>query len=78
MALQDMELGPAEGVTQTEFDAHTHSYRRVDQVGVDDSQAYGSPSRVTIVDDTEVNVGQPKNVKAVGVTVSTQQTNVPT
>jgi hypothetical protein len=79
MAIQSMQLDPAAGgVSQAEFDAHTHNYRRVDQIGIDDLQNYSSPTRVTVVDDSEVNVGGSKAGKAIGVTVSTQQTEVPT
>lgn len=79
MAIRSVLIDPAAGgVSQVTFDTHTHNYRRVDGVGIDDAASYGSPSRVSMVDDSEVNVGNPKAGKSIGVTVSTQPTATPT
>ena len=79
MAIQSMLIDPAAGgVSQAAFDAHTHDYRRVDQIGVDDVAAYSSPNTTAIVDDTEVVAAEQGRVRSIGVTVSTQQTGAPT
>jgi hypothetical protein len=79
MAIQSFQLDPAAGgVSQAEFDSHTHGYRRLDQIGIDDVTNYSSPNRATVTDDAEVSIGEQARARAVGVTVSTQQTAVPT
>ena len=65
------------GVSQVEHDAHTHNYRKFIQLGVDGVGNYASPVRTDIVDDSEVNLTDSNKVAAVGVTVSTQPTEIP-
>ena len=82
MALQSFKLDPAGGggISQAAFDAHTHKYRRIEQIGIDDDNEFGSPIRTDIIDDAEVIVGASyaKGADAIGVTVATQETEVPT
>ena len=79
MAIQSFQIDPAAGgVSQAEFDAHTHSYRKVTQLGVDERDQYNSPSRVTIVDDTESFAATAQDLEAVGITVATEATSTPT
>jgi hypothetical protein len=65
------------GVSQATFDAHTHPYRKITELGVDGQGTYGSPQRVAIVDDSEVNITDANKVAAVGITVDTQETGIP-
>lgn len=65
------------GITQETFDAHTHSYRKITQLGVDATKGYSSPAKVDIVDDSEVNTNDNQDTEAVGITVSTQPTSTP-
>lgn len=81
MAIQSFQIDPgAGGVSQAEFDNHTHGYRRIDGIGIDDTYTYADPARETVVDDTETSVGADyaKGAESIGVTVSTSQTSVPT
>ncbi len=75
MAIEKVYL--SDGVPQSAFDAHTHNYRKFTQVGVDGVGNYGSPVRVSIVDDSEVNLTDGNKVAAVGITVATQPTGTP-
>ena len=74
MAKQTEEIT---GVSQTTYDVHTHNYRKFTQIGVDGVGSYASPVRTDIVDDSEVNLTDSNKVAAVGITVSTQATEVP-
>ena len=65
------------GVSQSEFDVHTHNYRKLVQIGVDGTGAYTSPVRTPITDDSEVTATDANKVNVVGVTVGTQPTEVP-
>jgi hypothetical protein len=49
----------------------------VDEIGIDDANAYTTPDRATVVDDSEVTAGGSKAGKRIGLTVSTQATDVP-
>jgi len=60
------------------FDNHTHAYRKITQIGADTSKFYDGPTRTDIVDNSEVFVTPMNDVEAVAVTVSTEQTEVPT
>jgi len=75
MAKQTEEV--AAGVSQVTFDAHTHSYRKLTQVGADSTKTYATPDRTDVVDDSEVFAADNTDMEAVGVTVSTQPTGVP-
>ena len=67
----------ADGVSQGIFDAHTHNYRKLTQIGVDGVGIYTSPVRTNIADDSEVTATDSNKVNVVGVTVSTQPTSAP-
>ncbi len=68
---------PGGGVGQSEFDVHTHNYRKFTEVGVDGVGNYASPVRTAIVDDSEVNLTDSNKVASVGITVATAATEVP-
>ncbi len=76
MAIQEMQLDP-NGVDGATFDAHTHNYRKMTQLGVDGVGSYASPVRTNVVDNSEVNLTDSNKVSAVGITVSTQPTSTP-
>ena len=82
MAIQSVQIDPAGGggggVSQGEFDAHTHDYRRIDTIGNDSNTGYTSPNRATLVDDGEVNPSGESRIRSIGIAASTQQTGVPT
>lgn len=79
MAIQSFQLDPAAGgVSQSEFDAHTHAYRKITRVGADDDDKFLSPSWENIVDDTDTIASTSVDMEAVGITVATEQTEVPT
>ena len=59
------------------FDAHTHSYRKLMQLGVDSQKTYASPARVDILDNQEVNVSDNTDLEVVGLTTETSPTGVP-
>ena len=65
------------GVSQSEFDAHTHNYRKLTTIGVDNSKNWVGPAYETVLDDQEVHVTDGSDAEAIGVTVSTQPTGVP-
>lgn len=76
MAIEKVYIS-GEGVGQAVFDAHTHDYRKLTQIGVDGVGSYASPVRENIVDDGEVNLSDSNKVAAVGITVATQPTGTP-
>ena len=51
MAREEIEYPT--GVPQSTFDTHTHNYRKITWVGVDDDDKYLSPDKMEIVDDAE-------------------------
>ena len=67
----------ADGVPQGAFDAHTHNYRKITGVGVDDDDKYLTPDKMTIVDDAETVAATAVDAEAVGITVATLPTGVP-
>lgn len=75
MAREEVEYPT--GVSQSSFDTHTHNYRKFMQLGVDGQGSYNSPVRTDIVDDSEINLTDSNKVGAVGITVSTEATEVP-
>lgn len=75
MAIEKIYL--SEGVSQVEFDAHTHNYRKLTQIGGDAGKNWSSPVRVDIVDSQEVYVGDQQDLEGVGVTVTTSPTSTP-
>jgi hypothetical protein len=79
MALQSFQLDPAGGVgvSQAEFDSHTHAYRKITRVGADDDDKFGSPSWETIVDNADTVAFSIVDMEAVGITVATEQTGTP-
>lgn len=73
-----MELDPnAGGVSEATFNAHTHNYRKITQIGGDSAKNWASPIRVDVIDGQEVNVYDTQDLEGVGVTVSTQPTSTP-
>ena len=78
MAIQEMELDPnAGGISQATFDAHTHNYRKLTQIAVDNSKNWIGPAYETVLDDQLVHVTDGADIEAIGVTVSTQPTSAP-
>ena len=65
------------GVGLTTFDAHTHNYCKITQLGVDGTGNYATPQRIAIADDSEVDITDANKCAAVGITSSTQATEVP-
>ena len=79
MALQSFQIDPAAGgVSQSEFDSHTHNYRQVTQIGVDERDQYDSPTRSALTDDAETVAATSQDLEAVGITVATAPTSTPT
>ena len=79
MALQAFQLDPAAGgVSQATFDAHTHSYRKITRIGGDNDDKWASPTWVDVVDDDDTHASESVDLEAVGITVSTEQTETPT
>ena len=79
MALQSFQLDPAGGgVSQATFDAHTHAYRKITRVGADDDDKFASPTWENIIDDGDTVAASSVDMEAVGITVATEQTEVPT
>lgn len=79
MALQSFQLDPAGGgVSQETFDIHTHGYRKITRIGADADDKWASPTWVDIVDDGDTHASENIDLEAVGVTVSTEQTEPPT
>ena len=80
MTIQSFQLDPASGgVSQATFDSHTHGYRKFKQIGVSKDHLYTPVERFDIVDDAEVVAmsGNNLDLEAVGITVATEQTEVP-
>ena len=67
----------ATGVAQATFDIHTHNYRKITWIGVDDDDKYVTPDKMEIVDDAETVAATAVDAEAVGVTVATLPTGVP-
>ena len=81
MTIQSFQLDPASGgVSQAAFDGHTHSYRKIAQIAVSKDHLYTPVDRFDIVDDSEVVAfcGNNLDIEAVGVTVATEETEIPT
>ena len=78
MAIQSFQLDPAAGgVSQAEFDAHTHGYRKIIRIGADSDDKWGSPTWVVVSDDGDTHAAENVDLEAVGVTVSTESTGTP-
>ena len=82
MAMQSFQLDPAAGgVSQSVFDAHAHSYRKLTKLTGDDDDGWSSPVSVDVVDDAGVHLnaggGNPPDLEAVGVEVATAPTSTP-
>jgi len=78
MALVSFQLDPATGgVSQSEFDAHTHTYRKVTQIAADISKNWVIPTRTDVIDDTETWVTDDNDLEAIGITVATSSTGTP-
>ena len=75
MAREEVEYPT--GVSQSVFDGHTHNYRKLTQIGGDADDKWASPTLVDVVDDTTTEAHEAVDLEAVGVTVSTQPTEVP-
>lgn len=56
---------------------HTHSYRKLTRIGVDDDDKWGSPEWVDVVDDADTYAGTAVDLEAAGVTVATAETSTP-
>ena len=67
----------AAGVSQAVFDAHSHNYRKIIGIGVDDDDKYLTPDKMDIVDDAETVAATNVDAEAVGVTVATLPTSTP-
>lgn len=69
----------ADGVPQSEFDAHAHNYRKITQVGISVDHLYDPVLRYDVIDDAEVVafIGNNADAEAVGITVSTELTTTP-
>ena len=69
----------SDGVPQPTFDAHTHNYRKLNEVAVSVDHLYTDVLRYPVTDDTETVaiVGSNADLEAVGVTVATQPTSTP-
>ena len=67
----------ADGVPQSEFNAHTHNYRKLTQIGGDADDKWNSPTLIDVVDNAITHAAESVDLEAVGVTVSTQPTEVP-
>jgi len=79
MAIQSFQLDPAAGgVSQSEFDNHTHKYRKLMTLGVDASKQFSSPVRSDLVDNSEIFVIDGTDLEAVALTVATEESEIPT
>jgi len=74
MAIEKVYL--SEGVSQSIFDTHTHNYRKITQLGVDQT-AWGNPVRVNVIDNAEVHAEDGTDLESVGVTVAILPTSTP-
>lgn len=78
MAMQSFQLDPAAGgVSEATFNAHTHNYRKITWIGVDDDDKYLSPDKTEIVDDAETVAASSVDAEAMGITVATSPTSTP-
>lgn len=75
MAIEKVYL--SEGVSTVDFNAHTHNYRKMTQIGADADDKWASPTLVDIVDDTTTHAKEHVDLEAVGVTVATLPTSTP-
>ena len=75
MAIEKVYI--SDGVLQSAFDAHTHNYRKITWIGVDDDDKYLTPDKMEILDDAETVAATAVDAEAVGVTVATQLTSPP-
>jgi len=79
MTLQTFQLDPAAGgVSQATFDAHTHGYRKITRIAGDSDDKFASPTWADVVDDADTHASESVDLEAVGITVATEQTEVPT
>lgn len=65
------------GVSQDEFDAHTHNYRKLTRVGVDTKKGWTSPNWEDVVDGGDTHVAGNTDIEAAGITVTTSPTGPP-
>ena len=65
------------GVSQSVFSAHTHKYRKITQLGVDQSSGWTNPSITDIVDDSLVTAEDGTDLEGVGIAVATSETEAP-
>ena len=78
MAIESFQLDPAAGgVSQATFDEHTHNYRKITRIGVDDDDKFLSPTWTDIVDDSDNIADSAVDLEAAGVTVATSPTSTP-
>ena len=78
MAIESFQLDPAAGgVSQATFDEHTHNYRKITRIGVDDDDKFLSPTWTDIVDDSDNIADSSVDLEAAGVTVATSPTSTP-
>lgn len=78
MAIQSFQLDPAAGgVSQAEFDNHTHNYRKLTRIGVDARDQFDTPTWTVIVDDSDNHASEAVDLEAAGVTVATSPTSTP-
>ncbi len=75
MARQVAEVTP--GVSAAVFDVHTHNYRKLTWIGVDDNDKYLTPDKMEVQDDAETVAATMVDAEAVGVTVATAPTSPP-
>jgi len=64
-------------VPKTTFNAHTHNYRKITKIGVDDDDKWSSPVWVDVVDDAQTYASTSVDLEAAGVEVATSPTSTP-
>jgi len=64
MAIQSFQLDPN----------HTHTYRKVTRIGVDENKNWPNPAWVDVVDDADNYAAGSTDIEAAGITVQTGQT----
>lgn len=72
MAIQSFQC-----VADSVYAAHTHDYRKITWLGVDDDDKYLTPDKAEIVDDAETVAATAVDAEAVGITVATLPTSAP-
>ena len=78
MAIESFQLDPnAGGVSQATFDEHTHNYRKITRIGVDDDDKFLSPVWENVSDDADTFASSSVDLEAAGVTVETSPTSTP-